>query len=126
MSVDMIEALRAHLEAVIGVPCCAQMPSPRPDRFLYLERVGGVRSLAVDHPRITVEAWAETKKGAYDLVQQVRDLIVIRLPPVIGGIRVIRHREDAGPSYEPTTMSGAYRYRVTVSIRHQLIIEEKP
>lgn len=122
---DIMDALRAHLADELGVPVYLQMPSTRPDVFLYLDRSGGTGKLSSDTATVTFEAWASSKMRAYTLAQNARDHMIRHLPPTVGGIRVVRRREYAGPSYQPPTVSGAFRYRWTVEVKHQLMIEEE-
>ena len=118
---DIIDGLRRYLaERLAGVPVYAFLPRDPPDRFILIDRVGGTRGLAVDAPRITFEAWAPTKSSAYALCLEARAAIFNPMPPLPGGIRVIRRTEVGGPSHEPPTTSGWDRYRWTVEIRHQL------
>lgn len=117
---DFIGALREHLETVLSVPVYAQMPSPRPPVFVYVDRSGGWMTLSSDTCQVTFEAWAGTKKAAYDLAAQLRSHIVRELPPVISGVRVVSRREMVGPSYEPPTVTGVFRYRMTFVFKHQL------
>nr|WP_300338832.1 hypothetical protein [Actinomyces sp.] len=123
---DFLEALRADVEQTLGVPAYAQMPNPRPEVFVYLDRSGGPLGLSSDSPTITLEAWAASKYRAHTLAQRLRDHVVRRLPPLVGGIRVVSRREVTGLSYEPPAVSGAFRYRFTVQIKHQLTKEVKP
>ena len=118
---DIIDGLRRYLaERLTGVPVYGFLPRDPPGRFVLIDRVGGTRGLAVDAPRITVEAWAPTKSSAYALCLEARAVIFNPMPPLPGGIRVIRRTEVGGPSNEPPTTSGWDRYRWTVEIRHQL------
>ncbi|QHO91923.1 hypothetical protein CWT12_12250 [Actinomyces sp. 432] len=123
---DFLDRLRAHLEALTGVPAWAgEHPNPRPDRYLYLERVGGAGGLAYDEPTITVEAWSSRGDAdAWRLADTVRDHVLRHLPPTVGGVRVIGRSEYAGPSREPPALAGYRRYRWTIRVRHQLIDEE--
>lgn len=124
--VDIIGEMCSYLTGIVGVPVVGQLPSPRPDRFVYLDRAGGDGGLAYDEPLINVETWSGVSKAdAYRLARQVRDHILRHLPPVIGGIRVTRHTGVGGPSYQPPTTSGAYRYRWTIRVRHQLVKENQ-
>jgi len=74
---DIIDGLRRYLaERLAGVPVYGFLPRDPPGRFVLIDRVGGTRGLAVDAPRITVEAWAPTKSSAYapSLAARARDL----------------------------------------------------
>ena len=125
MSVDMTGAMREYLETKFNVPTFVQLPAIRPPKFLFIDRTGGGhRRLASDYPFFTIEAWATTKKEAYDLVTAVRYHVVRELPPLIGGIRIIKHAESAPPVYTPTTAAGSFRYPVTIAIGHQLVEEQ--
>ena len=117
---DFVEALRAHIEDVLGVPVYAQMPNPRPASFVYLDRSGGPLALSSDSPLVTFEAWAPSKQRAYLLAQRLREHVVRCLPPLVGGVRVVSRREVTGLSYEPPAVSGAFRYRLTIQFKHQL------
>ena len=79
---DIIDGLRRYLaERLAGVPVYGFLPRDPPGRFVLIDRVGGTRGLAVDAPRITVEAWAPTKSSAYALCLEARAAISIRCRP---------------------------------------------
>lgn len=118
---DIIGGLRRYLaDRLAGVPVYASPPRDPPARFVLIDRVGGVRDLASDTPRITVEAWAPTKSSAYALCLEARAVIFNPMPPLPGGIRVLRRTEVGGPAHEPPTTSGWDRYRWSVELKHQL------
>lgn len=121
MVADIVEALTGHLGGVVGVPVVGQAPSPRPDSWVLVERTGGVGGVATDFPMVTLEAWAATKAGASELAHVLWDHVVRRMPPVIGGVRVVRRVAVSGPSYQPLPSSGGYRYRMSIQVKHQVV-----
>ena len=124
MTVDMAGALRAYLEDRFKTPTFVQLPASRPQTFVFIDRTGGGRlRLSSDTPHFTIEVWAPTKKRACDLAENIRYHVVRQLPPLIGGIRVIRHSESSPLVYTPTTAAGSFRYQFTVVIKHQLTEE---
>lgn len=123
MTIDIIEAYRSDLEETFGIPTFGESPAERPETFLLLERSGGGGKLSTDSPLITVEAWAPSKKAAHDLILEVRDYLMRRHPPLVGGVRVIRMEGLTGPSYEPPTTTGAFRYRWSFQSTHHLMKE---
>lgn len=122
---DIIDSLVEALAPILHVPVVGQTPNPRPPKWVLIERSGGIGTLSSDEPMLTFEAWSDiSKKDASDLAQQARDWVTLTMPPVLpGGIRVTRRREIGGPSYQPPTASGSYRYRWTALIKHQRIRE---
>lgn len=126
MAVDIIDALVTYLAPVVGVPVVGQVPNPRPDAWVLLERTGGVAGLAADFPMISVDVWGPTKAGASDIAHTVWDQLVRRLPPVVDGIRIVRRIGVSGPTYQPQASSGGYRYRLAVQVKHQIIKETTP
>lgn len=56
-------------------PVVSKVPSPRPARFVRLQRVGGVRRDTVtDQPWLDVHCWAETDEASMQLAILVRAL----------------------------------------------------
>lgn len=96
------------------VPVVSRVPSPRPPRFVRVERVGGIRQTVVsDRPRLDVHAWAETEAAAADLAELVRALVSV-LPGVRGRTTVYGVREVGGPQWLPDDVSGSPRYAFAV------------
>lgn len=44
-----------------GFPASTNVPANRPDRFITVERVGGVTELHRDLPLVAVQIWAESR-----------------------------------------------------------------
>ena len=61
------------LQALPDVKVASRVPSPIPPRFIRITRAGGNRYRALDEPRILVECFASTAKGAEDGVQAEKD-----------------------------------------------------
>ncbi|MFE5896856.1 hypothetical protein ACFQ67_05460 [Streptomyces sp. NPDC056488] len=98
------------------VPVVSRVPSPRPPRFVRVERVGGTRQTVVsDRPRLDVHAWAETEAAAADLAELVRAL-VHAVPGVRSGIPVYTVREVGGPMWLPDDQTSTPRYVFAVEI----------
>lgn len=73
MSFDIISALCEWVPKKLGVPCSSQVPNPRPDRFITVERTGGGYTLGRDNPYLAVQAWGASEADAYVLALRTRD-----------------------------------------------------
>ena len=119
--------LISYLQSGLGVPVVGQTPNPRPPVWVLVERVGGVTGgVNADYPMVSVEAWADTKDEASEVAHHAWRLLTRDLPPLVGGVRVLRRVPVSGPSYQPAPSSGGYRYRCTVQIKHQIVKERAP
>lgn len=118
---DAVAVVTGYLRAALAVagepvPVVSRVPSPRPARFVRVERVGGMRQTVVsDRPRLDIHAWAETEAAAADLAELVRAL-VHAIPGVRGGVPVYTVREVGGPQWLPDPESGCPRYAFAVEI----------
>lgn len=77
MAFDVEQALVEWVPTKVGAPCYAEVPDPRPARFVTVERTGGEASLGVDRPLLAVQAWADTAANASALALELRDAIVV-------------------------------------------------
>ncbi|KKZ74021.1 hypothetical protein VO63_09950 [Streptomyces showdoensis] len=118
---DAVAVVTGYLRTALAaagepVSVVSRIPSPRPDRFVRVERVGGTRATPVsDRPRLDVHAWAETEAAAADLAELVRAL-VHAIPGVRGGVTVYTVREVGGPQWLPDDVSGSPRYAFAVEV----------
>lgn len=118
---DAVAVVTSYLRSALAaagepVPVVSRIPSPRPPRFVRVERVGGTRATPVsDRPRLDVHAWAETEAAAADLAELVRALVHV-IPGVRGGVTVYTAREVGGPQWLPDAESGSPRYAFAVEI----------
>lgn len=121
---DFTGALIVWLRPFLApAPVLAAVPRERPLSFVVVRRIGGpYEPPAVDHPTITVDAWAGTQAAAWELCQQARGRIFTLMRPgsIIAGISVYRIEEFAGPAWLPDPdTDGTPRYTTTLSIRHR-------
>ena len=66
----------AYLGGLLDCEVAADVPNPRPDRLVTVGRDGGGSdSIVIDRPRVSVEAWGETRATALELCQEVEALM---------------------------------------------------
>ncbi len=95
--------------------CSADVPNPRPDRFLRLVDSGSERRTIVHRDsRVTVEAWnADGSAAAKQDAERVYDALdEWELVPDFDGW-------PSGPYSQPDPETGAPRYVMTCLIRHR-------
>ncbi|MFF9088652.1 hypothetical protein ACF1BE_19910 [Streptomyces sp. NPDC014991] len=120
---DAVALVRAYLrDALVArgadVPVGTRVPSPRPARFVRLERVGGTRlDLVTDRPRLDVHCWGDSEESAADLAALVRALL-FAMPGWRGAVAydVV---EVGGPNTlpDPESQQPRVAFAVEVSLR---------
>ena len=95
----------------VGAPAYAQVPDPRDEVFLTVERTGGVMTTpGIDNPVIAVACWAGSAYEASELALKVRDAMLYRAVE----IPQVRHVEvGSGPVPSPDSSSRQPAYLVT-------------
>lgn len=59
-----------------GYRALTEVPDPRPEQFVSIERTGGASdSVVVDRPTIAVQCWAKTREDAARLAYEIDALI---------------------------------------------------
>lgn len=108
--------LRARLVARgITAPVGSRVPSPRPARFVRIERIGGPQSSPVtDRPRLDIHCWGADEGDAHDLMQVCR----AELGAARGkfGDTTLARPETGGPMFLPDAESGQARFAFTLDI----------
>lgn len=116
---DITVTLADHLADALAargvtVPVVAEVPDPRPDRFVRVVRIGGARAnLITDTPRVVAECWDLSGSGAAEMAAITRAVIGAVAPGYLGTAwigRVI----DRGLAYSPDPDTGIPRYLITV------------
>jgi hypothetical protein len=106
-----IEYLRSVMPGVLAY---SRTPSPRPDEFIRVERLGGLRrTLVTDRPRINVECWSLTEEGAEELMSRAR-AYVLAMSGTRGTTTVYDVQEVSGPMWLPDAASGQPKYAFAV------------
>lgn len=96
------------------------VPDPRPDRFVLVPRIGGVRrNLVVDAATIAVECWARTDAQAAALAALVRGLVGVLPSQRLNGVPIYRVDEYSGPANLPDPRTAQARYTFTVAIAYR-------
>ncbi|MFD5838223.1 hypothetical protein ACFWHV_32440 [Streptomyces collinus] len=120
---DGVAVVRAYLHEQLvargeDVPVGTRVPSPRPPRFVRLERVGGTRlDLVTDRPRIDVHCWGDSDESATDLAIVARSLL-FAMPGWRGAV-AYNVTDVGGPNTLPDPDSEQPRvvFAVEVSLR---------
>lgn len=117
MSFNVEASLIAWLPDKVGAPAYAQVPDPRPDAFLTVERTGGIATIGIDNPTVAVSAWAETAYEASQLALKVRDAMLMDAVE----IPQIRHVDvGSGPYSDPDSESRMQRYQTVFNMVTEL------
>jgi hypothetical protein len=68
--------------------------------LVRLTRIGGAvdsQHAWIDRPNVQIEAWADTRAGAFDLCQALVDALIVRLPGTrIADLTTVTHTRMAG------------------------------
>jgi hypothetical protein len=69
----LIEFLNQRIEGVISY---AEVPSPRPDELITVERVGGGSdNIVIDRPSVAIQCWSTSAAEAASLAYKVDDVL---------------------------------------------------
>lgn len=113
MAYNVEASLVSWLPGAVGTPAYAQVPDPRPERFLLVERTGGICRIGIDYPTVEVQAWAPTAYEASQLALAVRDAMLTRAVEV----PQIRHVDvGSGPYPAPDSDSRNPAYQVVFNM----------
>lgn len=81
--VDIEGAVIAYLGDALSLDDCtvyAEVPNPRPEKFVTVERTGGSDlEKFVDQPTLAVQSWAPTRYEASELARDV-DALLLDMP----------------------------------------------
>ncbi|MBS6363798.1 MAG: hypothetical protein KH427_00870 [Actinomycetaceae bacterium] len=88
------------------------VPEKRPDRFITVERVGGVRGLHMDRPLLAVQAWAGSRAQAMILADQLAALFTSVLPLE----KTVASSTVSSLYNFPDPLSRAARYQLTLNL----------
>lgn len=95
-----------------GVPVVSEIPPTRPQEFIRVLRTGGPReTLVSEAAQITVEAWAQTKARASELLSNARALLNAADESIYGV------REFSGPGDLPDPQTGQARFTMSFQVR---------
>lgn len=102
----------AYLSGFAEIPVSTNVPTPRPPRFITVERTGGGKGRFQDFPTVAVQCWAESRYYAETLADEVAELLRVMRAAVPDAKRV-----DVGGVYNfPDPDSEHARFQVVVSI----------
>lgn len=104
----IIDYLRGRLG---GVKVSADIPRPRPDRFVTVERTGGSATRFLDRPAIVVQCWGTSRLDASNLGLQVRRVLLD-----VDGLDDIAKIDVAGLYNWPDKASGQARYQLVANL----------
>lgn len=93
----------------LGLEAFMDVPSPRPIKFVTVERTGGFQDKWIDNPQLVFQVWADTRFNASTLAEKVK--------PVIQGLAYSEHihRVDITSTFNfPDPESGQARYQLVV------------
>ncbi|WP_405817310.1 hypothetical protein OG241_22565 [Streptomyces sp. NBC_01390] len=128
---DAVAVVTGYLRSALAaagdpVPVVSRIPSPRPSRFVRVERLGGLQQTVVsDRARLDFHAWAATESDAHDLCALVRALVHV-IPGVRGGVTVYRATEVGGPQWLPDDETSQPRYACAAEIHMRGRVHEIP
>lgn len=73
---DIEAALVAWLAANTGHHVSTDVPNPRPETLVSVERTGGgVTDLVMDNPTVAIQCWAPTRAQAAEMACGIRDML---------------------------------------------------
>jgi len=109
-----IEELLIQWFTSLGYRAFADVPDPRLDEFLTIERTGGPRTnVAIDNPSVAVQCWSTSKANASVLANKVeRHLLDLVFHSNVSRVNI------NGKSNFRDLESGQARYQIIAGIVH--------
>jgi hypothetical protein len=111
---DVERLLVAYLGSTLSVRAVTDLPSNLGDLLplVQVTRMGGADlQPTLDRPVVDIDCYATDRVGAYDLAQQVRDLLRLVLPgQLVDGVLVARVDTVGGPSWRPYDNTSLRRF----------------
>lgn len=108
-SVDIEQVVIDYISDRLDVPVYAEVPNPRPEQFVIVERTGGPhKTIGMDQPLMAIQAWSTTRANAAQLAYQV-DAVIFDLQDEDGRVTYV----DRNSMYNyPDEDSGTPRYQM--------------
>lgn len=106
----LIEFLSGEL-AASGIPVSGDVPSPRPERFVTVEKTGSSEKDRITKATLAVQSWAKTRAEADSLNEQVKAL----LRCAVGRKDIMRCHLETDYNYTDTTTNRA-RYQAVYNV----------
>lgn len=106
---DIEATVIAYLTERLDCTAYAEVPNPRPERFVTVERTGGTQTLmgAVDRPSVAVQSWEASRAKAQALASTV-DALMLSMPLEVENVFDC---DRSGPYNYPDPDSRQSRYQ---------------
>lgn len=115
---DSTEIVIAVLATALTEPVHAQVPTPRPEAFVIVDRTGGPRlNVVSDGATIAVESWGPDNPTAHDLAQRARQALHAAQATTVAGHTIYRVVELSGPGRLPDPDSHQARWTQTFTVQ---------
>lgn len=114
-----LDVLAAELPAIVGapVPTGNRVPSPRPERFVRVQRQGGTRvNIVTEAAQLAVEAWAVDVAAAGQLAQACRSVLFAMRGRMILDNPVYLVEDVGGPAEVADPLSDQPRAQFSVAV----------
>lgn len=119
-SVELVlTQLAAQLPTALGrsVPTGNRVPSPRPDEFVRVRRMGGTKKTYVsEEAYLEIEAWSTSVSAAEDIAQATRAVVFDMKGQTYNGIPVYEVNDAGGPAEVADPLSDQPRHTFSIAI----------
>ena len=77
---DIEETIITWLNSHLIIDAYADVPNPRPDSFITVERVGGgIDSVIISRPRVAIQCWSTSRAAAaslaYEVAEELKEMV---------------------------------------------------
>lgn len=112
-AVDIEGRLIQWIEQTTGVATYAEVPNPRPDEFVTVERTGGARTdVVVDNPMLAIQCWSTSREAASRLARSIDSV----LPSFAYEPRIYKVNRNSLYNF-PDEQGKNARYQIVVQIK---------
>ncbi|QWT18098.1 hypothetical protein KPC83_02925 [Collinsella sp. zg1085] len=110
---DLERMVALHLEQALGVNVMLEVARERPDEFILVEQTGAVGTRFVRRIGFAIQAWAHSRRRAYELISKVEDVVFDLMDePVVFGV-------ELGSTYrwaDPESRQERYQTSIQITI----------